>query len=72
MILCNAQTIYNVKNQCVDPCSYRDTCAPEANCKVVGNKAICTCPSAFTGNPDPYVVGIFVRIQTFLDEQINK
>ena len=45
-----------VLKECKNPCVYDDICAPGADCQVINNKAICTCPSTSPGNPDPYVV----------------
>ena len=43
-----------IETSCKDPCSY--ACGYGADCEVKDHKAICTCGSQWSGNPDPYVV----------------
>ena len=45
--------------ECRNPCDQSYVCGYGAECEVKDRKAICTCSSsAWTGNPDPYVVGL--------------
>ena len=46
--------------ECRSPCDQNmNVCGFGAECEVKDRKAICTCSSsAWTGNPDPYVVGL--------------
>ena len=36
---------------CINPCAYRDPCARNAYCKVLGHKPVCTCPDGYIGDP---------------------
>jgi len=42
-----------IKTKCRNPCLY--ACGYGAACEAVDHKAICTCGSQWSGNPDPYV-----------------
>jgi hypothetical protein len=37
--------------QCINPCAYRNPCAPTAHCRVVRHSPICTCPDGYVGSP---------------------
>lgn len=37
--------------QCINPCAFKNPCAPTAHCKVVRHSAICTCPDGYVGSP---------------------
>ena len=36
---------------CINPCAYRDPCAPTANCQVIKHKPVCSCPDGYIGSP---------------------
>ncbi|XP_064459913.1 uncharacterized protein LOC135370150 isoform X1 [Ornithodoros turicata] len=40
-----------VSNQCRDPCEGSATCGPNAECKVVNHRVVCSCPANFIGRP---------------------
>ena len=37
--------------QCINPCAYKNPCAPTAHCRVVRHSPICTCPDGYVGSP---------------------
>jgi len=37
--------------QCINPCAYKNPCAPTAHCRVVRHNPICTCPDGYVGSP---------------------
>ena len=37
--------------QCINPCAYKNPCAPTAHCRVVRHLPICTCPDGYVGSP---------------------
>ena len=37
--------------QCINPCAFKNPCAPTAHCRVVRHNAICTCPDGYVGSP---------------------
>ncbi len=37
--------------QCINPCAYKNPCAPAAHCRVVRHLPICTCPDGYVGSP---------------------
>ena len=37
--------------QCINPCAFKNPCAPTAHCKVVRHSPICTCPDGYVGSP---------------------
>ena len=37
--------------QCINPCAFKNPCAPTANCRVVRHSPICTCPDGYVGSP---------------------
>ena len=50
------------RTKCKNPCENSYVCGYGAECEVKDRKAICTCSgSAWTGNPDPYVVSFNLR-----------
>ncbi len=36
---------------CINPCAFKDPCAPTANCQVINHQAVCSCPDGFIGSP---------------------
>ena len=66
---CNPNGAKKSKTTCDDPCQY--AChGYGADCEVVDHKAICTCGSQWSGNPDPYVVKLigFIKMQSCQNE----
>lgn len=37
--------------QCIDPCQVPKTCAVTAECVSLQRRAICSCPTGYSGNP---------------------
>jgi hypothetical protein len=36
---------------CINPCAYKDPCAPTANCQVINHLPVCSCPDGYIGSP---------------------
>ena len=45
-----------VNEECKDPCSYYNPCAPNAVCKANDHTYECSCPSGFQGDPKQHCV----------------
>ena len=55
---------------CVNPCAFNNPCSSSAECTVNSHRAVCKCPSGFTG--DPYSRCVPSKTYTNLDLRMNK
>lgn len=40
-----------LNQQCINPCTVSNPCAPNAECQAKNHRAVCQCPSGLAGNP---------------------
>ena len=36
---------------CINPCAFKNPCAPTADCEVINHQAVCSCPDGYIGSP---------------------